>query len=60
MKSQLTASLGSHHGKIRRSELREGLRAGATGLVVGWPFAVLAVWLVVAGLLARRTFRWTA
>ena len=40
--------------------LGEGLRAGATGLVLGWPFAVLAVWLVVAGLLARRAFRWTA
>ena len=40
--------------------LGEGLRAGATGLVAGWPFAVLAVWLVVAGLLARRAFRWTA
>ena len=33
---------------------------GAAGLVLGWPFAVLAVWLVVAGLLARRAFRWTA
>lgn len=40
--------------------LGEGLRAGATGAVPGWPFAVLAVWLVAAGLLARRTFRWTA
>ena len=40
--------------------LGEGLRAGAAGLVPGWPFAVVAVWLVVAGLLARRTFRWTA
>jgi ABC-2 type transport system permease protein len=40
--------------------LGEGLRAGAGGVVPGWPFAVLAVWLVVAGLLARRTFRWTA
>lgn len=40
--------------------LGEGLRAGATGLVPGWPFAVVAVWLVLAGLLARRSFRWTA
>ena len=40
--------------------LGEGLRAGASGLVAGWPFAVLGGWLVVAGLLARRTFRWTA
>jgi ABC-2 type transport system permease protein len=40
--------------------LGEGLRAGATGVVPGWTFAVLGVWLVVAGFLARRTFRWTA
>ena len=40
--------------------LGEGLRSGATGSVPGWPFAVLAGWLVVGGLLARRTFRWTA
>ncbi len=40
--------------------LGEGLRAGATGLVLGWTFAVLGVWLVLAGLLARRAFRWTA
>jgi len=40
--------------------LGEGLRAGATGLVTGWPFVVLVAWLVLAGLLARRTFRWTA
>ena len=40
--------------------LGEGLGAGATGVVLGWPFAVLAVWLVVAALLARRAFRWTA
>lgn len=40
--------------------LGEGLRAGATGVVPGWPFVVLAGWLVVAGLLARRAFRWTA
>lgn len=40
--------------------LGEGLRAGAVGVVPGWTFAVLASWLVVAGLLARRSFRWTA
>jgi ABC-2 type transport system permease protein len=40
--------------------LGEGLRGGAVGTVPGWTFAVLAVWLVVAGLLARRAFRWTA
>jgi ABC-2 type transport system permease protein len=40
--------------------LGEGLRASASGLVPGWPFAVVALWLVLAGLLARRTFRWTA
>lgn len=40
--------------------LGEGLRAGAAGTALGWPFAVLGAWLVVAGLLARRTFRWTA
>jgi len=40
--------------------LGEGLRAAAAGTVLGWPFAVLVVWLVVATLAARRTFRWTA
>ncbi|SEQ56689.1 ABC transporter permease [Microlunatus flavus] len=40
--------------------LGEGLRAGAAGTVLGWPFAVLAVWLVVAVLVARRGFRWTS
>lgn len=40
--------------------LGEGLRAGASGVVTGWTFAVLGVWLVVAGLLARRAFRWTS
>ena len=40
--------------------LGESMRAGATGAVPGWPFVVLLAWLVVAGLLARRGFRWTA
>ena len=40
--------------------LGEGLRAGATGVVLGWPFAVIAVWLVLGGLVARRGFRWTS
>ncbi|GAA3560808.1 ABC transporter permease [Microlunatus spumicola] len=40
--------------------LGEGLRVAARGAVPGWPFGVLVVWFVVAGLLARRTFRWTA
>ena len=40
--------------------LGEGLRAAASGVVLGWPLIVLAIWLVVAGLLARRFFRWTS
>ncbi len=40
--------------------LGEGLRAAASGVVLGWPLIVLAIWLVVAGVLARRFFRWTS
>ena len=40
--------------------LGEGLRAAASGVVLGWPLAVLAIWLVLAGLAARRFFRWTS
>lgn len=40
--------------------LGEGLRAAAVGAVPWWPPLVLAVWLVVAALAARATFRWTA
>ena len=40
--------------------LGEGLRAGAVGQVLGWPFLVLIIWLAAAGLAAGRTFRWTS
>ena len=40
--------------------LGEGLRAATAGTVLGWPFAVLLVWVVVAVLAARRGFRWTS
>jgi ABC-2 type transport system permease protein len=40
--------------------LGEGLRSAATGSVSAWPYGVLLVWLVVAGLAARRAFRWTS
>jgi ABC-2 type transport system permease protein len=40
--------------------LGEGLRAAATGSVLGWPFLVLLLWLLVAGLCARKGFRWTS
>ena len=40
--------------------LGEGLRAAATGVVLGWPFAVLLVWVVVAALAAWKGFRWTS
>jgi ABC-2 type transport system permease protein len=40
--------------------LGEGLRAAAAGSVLGWPFLVLLVWLLVAGLSTRKGFRWTS
>lgn len=40
--------------------LGEGLRAAASGAVLGWPFAVLIVWLLVAALAAWKGFRWTS
>jgi ABC-2 type transport system permease protein len=40
--------------------LGQGLRAAASGVVLGWPLAVLVIWLVLAGLAARRFFRWTS
>ena len=40
--------------------LGEGLRAAASGVVLGWPLVVLAIWLVLAGLAAWRFFRWTS
>ncbi|MCW2809998.1 MAG: putative multidrug transporter permease protein [Friedmanniella sp.] len=36
------------------------LRAAALGQALAWPVLVLLVWLVVAALLARKGFRWTA
>ena len=40
--------------------LGEGLRAAATGVVLGWPHLVCLVWLLLGGLTARKVFRWTA
>lgn len=40
--------------------LGEGLRAAAVGQLLLWPLLVALVWLVLAGLAARRGFRWTA
>jgi ABC-2 type transport system permease protein len=38
--------------------LGEGLRAAASGVALGWPPLVLVGWLVVAGIAARKGFRW--
>jgi ABC-2 type transport system permease protein len=38
--------------------LGESLRFGAAGQALGWPLLVLAVWLAVAAVVARRGFRW--
>jgi len=38
--------------------LGEGLRSAALGQPLGWPFLVLLGWLVLAGLLVRKGFRW--
>lgn len=40
--------------------LGEGLRAAAVGVPIWWPIPVLAAWLVITGLAARATFRWTS
>jgi ABC-2 type transport system permease protein len=40
--------------------LGEGLRAGAAGVLLGWPFLVLLVWLAVGATAAWRGFRWTS
>ena len=40
--------------------LGEGLRAAASGIALGWPVLVLTGWLVVAGIAARKGFRWTS
>ncbi len=40
--------------------LGEGLRAGASGVLLGWPFLVLLVWLAVGATAAWRGFRWTS
>jgi ABC-2 type transport system permease protein len=40
--------------------LGEGLRAAATGVVLGWPLVVALVWSLLGGLAARKGFRWTA
>ncbi len=38
--------------------LGETFRAGAVGIALGWPLVVLLVWTVLAGVAARRGFRW--
>jgi ABC-2 type transport system permease protein len=38
--------------------LGEGLRAAASGVVLGWPILVLLGWLAAGVLVARRAFRW--
>ena len=40
--------------------LGEGLRAAATGALLGWPLLVVLAWLAVAGAVAWRGFRWTS
>ena len=40
--------------------LGEGLRAAASGQLLGWPLLVLLAWLVAAGLAAWKGFRWTS
>ena len=40
--------------------LGEGLRAGSSGVLLGWPFLVLLVWLAVGATAAWRGFRWTS
>lgn len=40
--------------------LGEGLRAAATGQLLGWTLLVTLVWLVVAAAAAWKGFRWTA
>ena len=40
--------------------LGEGLRATASGQLLGWPVVVLLAWLVAAGLAAWKGFRWTS
>jgi ABC-2 type transport system permease protein len=38
--------------------LGEGMRAAASGVALGWPVLVLAGWLLVAAVAARKGFRW--
>ncbi len=42
------------------SALGEGLRQACVGNVLGWPFLVLIIWLLVAGIAAGKSFRWTS
>jgi ABC-2 type transport system permease protein len=39
--------------------LGEGLRAAASGVVLGWPILILLGWLAGGVLVARKAFRWT-
>ncbi|HKX14883.1 MAG TPA: ABC transporter permease, partial [Propionibacteriaceae bacterium] len=40
--------------------LGEGLRASASGQILGWPVLVLLAWLVAAAIAAWKGFRWTS
>lgn len=40
--------------------LGEGLRAAATGQTLGWPLLVMIIWLIAAGAVAGKSFRWTS
>jgi len=40
--------------------LGEGLRRASAGQVLGWPFLVLIIWLLAAGIAAGKSFRWTS
>ena len=58
--SRYPASLRPVVELLPTAALGEGLRATATGVVLGWPFAVLLAWVVVAALAAWKGFRWTS
>lgn len=47
-------------GLLPTAGLGEGLRSAAQGHLVGWPVAVLLVWLALSAAAAWRGFRWTS